>query len=151
MTEFLVIGIGSDLRGDDGVGLVVARQLQDQVPPGARVIEHYGDGTSLISAWEGVDHVILVDAVSSGAEPGTIYRFDAHSAPLPARISASSTHAFGLEEAMELARQLDQLPKSLVVYGIEGKSFSNGTVLSMEVDLAVEVVVEQILQEISNL
>jgi hydrogenase maturation protease len=150
MTEFLVIGIGSELRGDDSVGLVVARQLKNQVPPGVRIIEHYGDGTALISAWQGVDKVILIDATSSGAESGTIVRFDALSAPLPARISASSTHAFGLEEALELSRQLDQLPMSLVIYGIEGKSFSFGTDLSREIALAVEAVVGQILVEIST-
>lgn len=150
MSDILVIGIGSDLRGDDGVGLAVARRLQNQVPPGVRVIEHHGDGVSLISEWQGVDRVILVDAAAFGAEPGTIVRFNPPFAPLPARISASSTHAFGLEEALELSRQLDQLPKSLVVYGIEGKSFSFGTDLSMEVDLAVEAVVGQILQDIST-
>lgn len=146
----MVIGIGSDLRGDDGVGLAVARRLQNQIPPGVRVIEHHGDGLSLLSEWQGVDRVILVDAVSSGAEPGTIVRFKPPFAPLPALISASSTHAFGLEEAIELAGKLDQLPKSLTVFGIEGKSFSFGAELSMEVDLAVELVVEQILQEISE-
>lgn len=151
MSSILVIGIGSDFGSDDRAGLLVARRLKNQVHSCVQVLEHDGDGMSLILAWHGVEHVIIVDAASSGAEPGTYYRFDAFSDPFPARITASSTHDFGLQEAIDLARQLDQLPKSLVIYGIEGKSFSFGADLSMEVDRAVEAVVGQILEEISTL
>jgi hydrogenase maturation protease len=148
--HFLIIGIGSDLRGDDAAGLVAARQLRNRVPSGVEVIEHHGDGTALITHWLEFDHVIVIDAMISGAETGVIRRIDALSDSLPPQLSASSTHSFGLEEALDLARQLNQLPKRLVVYGIEGKSFSMGTGLSSGVQEAVSVVVEQILQEVSN-
>ena len=150
MTNTLVIGLGSDLRGDDSVGLVIARMLRDLVPPGTKVIEYLGDGLSLISVWQDADVVIVVDAAKSGAAPGTIHRFDDLSAPLQTQLSNTTSHAFGLEEAIELARQLDQLPRSLVIYGIEGKSFDFGTELSAEVKQAAEDVVTQLLQEIGS-
>jgi hydrogenase maturation protease len=148
MTNTLIIGLGSDLRGDDSVGLIIARRLHGLVQPGIKVIEYLGDGLSLITAWQDADVVIVVDAVKSGAAPGTIHRFDALSATLQTQLSTTTSHAFGLGEAIELAHQLDQLPQSLVIYGIEGKSFDLGTELSAEVEQAAEEVVTQLLQEI---
>ena len=74
----------------------------------------------MIDAIEGREAAVLVDASSSGAAPGTIHRFDASAEPVPARSFRSSTHAFGVGEAIELARALGKLPGTVVVYGIEG-------------------------------
>lgn len=148
MANTLIIGLGNDLRGDDSIGLVIARKLHGQVQPGIMVIEHPGDGLSLISVWQDADNVIVVDAAKSDAPPGTIHRFDALSVPLQMQLSTTTSHALGLEEAIELGHQLDQLPKRLVIYGIEGKSFDFGTELSAEVEQVVQEVVERVLQEI---
>jgi hydrogenase maturation protease len=80
----------------------------------------------------------------------TIYRFDALRQQLPASYSFSSTHAFGVAEAIQLARALDQLPASLIVYGIEGKKFVAGTELSPEVERAVQEVVELVEREMQG-
>jgi Ni,Fe-hydrogenase maturation factor len=50
-------------------------------------------------------------------------------------------------EAVELARALKRLPPRLVVYGIEGRSFSAGVELSAEVEQAAAVVVARVLDE----
>ncbi len=94
--------------------------------------------------------VILIDAISSGAPPGTIYRFDALTQPMPAYYSLHSTHAFGVVEAIELARVLHVLPPCLVVYAIEGKNFASGIGLSREVEKAVQEVVEQVTREVQD-
>ena len=88
---------------------------------------------------------MLVDAVSSGAPPGTVHRFEPNGTPLPAELfGASSTHALGLAEALELARSLDRLPEHVVVLGIEGASFDFGKGLTPEVAAAVDRVVEEL-------
>ena len=94
--------------------------------------------------------VILIDAVSSGAPPGTLYRFDALTQPMPGRYSFHSTHAFGVAEAIELARALHVLPPNLIVYAIEGKNFATGVGLSPEVEQAVQRVVEQVTREVQD-
>lgn len=143
MSKVCVIGIGNAFRRDDGVGLVVARQLRDLTLPGVTVLEQGGEGLSLMEAWGDADRVIVIDAVSSGSEPGHIHRFEVVDQELPDIFSGRSTHAFGLAEAIELARQLQRLPAQLVVYGIEGNSFEHGVGLSVEVDEAVVILVEQ--------
>jgi hydrogenase maturation protease len=143
-----VIGVGNAYRADDAAGLAVARALHGTLPDRVDVLEREGEPTSLMDAWESGDSVWLVDAVSSGAVPGTIHRVDAGVKPLPAGFARSSTHHFGLPEAIELARALDRLPERLVVYGIEGASFDTGEALSPEVEEAVDRVAEAIRKEV---
>src|SRR5207248_11431065 len=111
----LIIGIGNEYRSDDGLGLVVARELQAKKLPHILVSECSGDGAELMAMWKTAETVILVDAVSSEAKPGTIYRLDALTKPIAASFSFSSTHAFGVAEALGLARALDQLPPCLMI------------------------------------
>ncbi len=150
MSETTIIGIGNAFRGDDGIGLLVAQRLRELALPGASVLELSGEGTALVEAWQGARRAIVVDAVSSGREPGAIHRLEVGRHPLPAHFSGRSSHTFGLAEAVELARQLDRLPASLIIYGIEGKSFAPGPGLSPEVEAAAETVIEQLARELSR-
>lgn len=146
----LVVGIGNEYRSDDGVGLVVARELQAKKLPCISVIEWNGDGAELMEMWKTADTVIFVDAVSSEAEPGTIFRLDALKQPIPASFSFPSTHTFGVAEVLGLARVLHQLPPRLMIYAIEGKNFTSGSGLSTEVEKAVREVVERVTCEIQH-
>ena len=149
-SETLVIGIGNAFRGDDGIGLLVAQRLRELALPGVIVLEQSGEGTALVEAWGAAERAIVVDAVSSGSQPGALHRFEVNEQPLPAHFSGRSTHTFGLAEAVELARQLDRLPPRLVIYGIEGKSFAPGAELSPEVKAAAGTVIEQLAQELGR-
>jgi len=144
----LIIGVGNEFRGDDGAGLVVSRHLGALGLEGVRVLEVEGDGTAVMAAWKGADAVILVDAVYSGAAPGTVHRLEAHARPVPGSFFHRSTHAINVADAIELARSLGELPPRLVVYGIEGKSFEAGAGLSPEVEKAVQEVVDAVRQEL---
>ena len=144
--SLLIIGIGTDYGYDDAAGLIVARALQAKRPTNCVILEQSGEGTRLIETWQGFQSVFLIDAVASRAKAGTIYRFDAQAQPLPTSIFARSTHAFGVAEAIELARVLNQLPPALTVYGIEGKCFAAGIGLSPSVARAARKVAEQLAQ-----
>jgi hydrogenase maturation protease len=147
----LVIGIGNDYAQDDAAGLLVTRKLKEEARDNITIIESEGDGASLIEAWKGTSSAIVVDAVRSGAEPGRIHRFDAHQKPLPAQPFRGSTHAFGLYEAVELARSLNELPQRLIVYGIEGQNFTAGIKVSGAITQAVAIVTRSVLEEIEVL
>jgi hydrogenase maturation protease len=147
----LLIGIGNEYARDDGAGLLVAREVKETARDNFGILEHNGEGTSLLEAWKGATWVIVIDAVRSGAEPGKVYRFDAGRAPLPAQPFRGSTHAFGLYEAVELARSLNQLPRWLTVYGIEGQDFTAGVDISPAVRQAIGEVAQAVLQEVETL
>src|SRR5664280_218501 len=146
--SIVIIGVGNEYRSDDGAGIAVARRLRALFPTGVTILEESGEGTALMEAWRGAAWVMLVDAVRSGASPGTIHRLDARAAPLPMGFFHYSTHAFSVAEAVELARSLDQLPAHLVVYGIEGANFAAGVDLSPVVEQAVEAVVERAAEDV---
>ena len=146
----LVIGVGNAYRSDDAVGLIVAHRLRTLASNHVTVLEQSGEGTHLMEAWKDSETVILLDAVFSGAKAGTIHRFDARLQRVPRDFFRYSTHAFGVSDAIELARALDRLPPRLVVYGIEGKSFEVGTQLSLEVEKATQELTELLLQELSS-
>ncbi|TAK03447.1 MAG: hydrogenase maturation protease [Candidatus Manganitrophaceae bacterium] len=145
-----VIGIGNDYQSDDAAGRIVARRLKTWAPPGTEIFEETGEGTALLEAWRGAEDVFLIDAVQSGAPPGTLHRIDVQVQPLPASLFRHSTHAFGIAEAVELARVLHQLPSRLIIYGIEGERFDAGVGLSPSVEKAVAEVEARLRQEIGT-
>ncbi len=149
-SPILLIGIGNEYRGDDCIGLNVIRTLKARKLPNTLLIESSGGGAELIQMLSSVRTAILIDAVSSGGKPGAIYRFDALTQPIPAQLSFQSTHIFGIAEAIELARVLDLLPPSLIVYAIEGENFSIGVGLSSRASEAVQKVVEQVSCEVQD-
>lgn len=127
--------------------MFVARCLKAQGSPRIAVAESDGDGAALIEIWEGARTVIVCDAVFSGAAPGTLHRFDARTGPLPATLVRHSTHAFGVAEAVTLARALGRLPPRLIVYGIEGMKMEAGVGLSSDVEDTAKALVERLLGE----
>ncbi len=136
-----IIGIGNQARGDDGVGLVAAARLRELLPDTVAVHQHSRDGASLILLWEPGDDVILIDAVMSGAAPGTLHERDLLASPLPAGMTAVTTHALGIREGVELARLMHRLPASLRFIGVEGRDFGLGQGLSAAVTSALEELV----------
>jgi hydrogenase maturation protease len=148
--KVLVIGIGNEHRGDDAAGLVVARRLRERGVSGVDIIEFQGEGTALIDRWAGVERVYLVDAVCSGAAAGTCFRLDGLRQIFPGAKLHGSTHGLGLAAAIELGRALDRLPRALMIYGIEGASFSIGDAISLEAQRGVEETVAAILEDLGH-
>ena len=144
-----VIGVGNEWRGDDAVGLLVARRLKEDQLPQVEIVESRGTVTAVREAWEDAAGVIVVDAMVSGGPPGTIYRFDAHGAGVPVELSRSpSSHGWGVAEALALGKVLQELPPCLIIYGIEGKNFGPGQEVSQEVAAAIPEAARRIRREI---
>lgn len=148
VTRPIVIGIGNEWRRDDGAGIAVARALGDQTA--ARIIEQSGDVNELLDALEQTDLAVIVDSTSSGSTPGLVRRLDPARDDLSAALPRTSSHAFGLADALELADALGRLPKRVVVYGIEGGRFDVGRGLSPAVEAAVSNVADRLRAELDS-
>jgi hydrogenase maturation protease len=127
------------------------QKLKAEVFSEAQVIEASGEGASLIEYMKDRECVLMFDAVYSGAKPGTILRFEVHNESIPTKFFNYSTHAFSVAEAIELARAMNQLPKTLLLYGVEGQNFGSGTELSSEVRNAIPEIIEKVLNDIEQL
>jgi hydrogenase maturation protease len=147
----LVIGVGHPDRGDDGAGVAVVRALGGSLPPDVTTIELGDDVTRLLTLFQKAPRILIVDAMRSGEAPGTIRRFDARSAPLPAdAFRGTSAHAIDVANAIELGRALDLLPEELLVFGIAGQAFARGAVVSPPVSRAVPELVALVLAELKT-
>lgn len=151
LAPILIIGVGTDYRRDDRIGLLIARKIKDLKIPNVAVEEQSGDGVALMDAWIYAETVIVIDAVCSKSVPGTIFRFEAQTQSLPSNFFHYSTHEFSVAEAVELARALHELPTQLIVYGIEGADFEMGSEISDEVRKAAEQVISSIRNDISSI
>ncbi|MFZ1107670.1 MAG: hydrogenase maturation protease [Rhodomicrobium sp.] len=148
----LVAALGNPDRGDDGAGPEVARLLEGRLPPQARILGRRGDMLSLIEDWAGCDALICIDAAAApAAEPGRIHRIDLTRNELPQDLSFTSSHAFGLPEAVALARALKLAPRCIIVYAIEGRCFDMGAALSAEVLAAASEVADRVAAEARRL
>lgn len=147
----VVIGVGNPDRGDDGVGPAVLSRVEGRLPGAARPVRLFGDDpAAIMESWQGVGRAVLVDAMVSGAAPGTVRRIEARDGPLPPEIGLPSTHSLGAAAAIEMARALGRLPARLTLYGVEGKAFATGTGLSPAVAAVVPAVAERILAEVAD-
>jgi hydrogenase maturation protease len=151
MTEgdgVVVIGVGNPDRGDDGVGFIVEREVRAHGSAGVRTATCQGDLTRLLDLWEGRGLAVVVDAVESGATPGSIFRWDWSGRLQDRDLPCTSTHALPLDQVLELARSLGRLPPRLVVYGVEVGEVRNGRELSPPVADAVPLVVARVLSDV---
>ena len=147
MTDrLLVIGVGNRTRCDDGAGPAVLDALANFDDTAIETIELAGDCARLIDLWAGRQRVAVVDATKSGAQPGTIFFIDAQAKPVTRDLFIHTSHAFGVAEAVETARQLERLPDVLTIWGTEGTDFGFGERLTPEVEKSVSDVAVRISQ-----
>jgi hydrogenase maturation protease len=144
----LVVGIGHPDRGDDALGPRVSERVRELLPPEVEVASVTGDLFAMLERWHGKDMVLVVDAMRSGAAPGTVSRFDVGEGAIGEQLeSFASSHSVDLRQAVELARSLGRLPRRLILYGVEAAGFELGEGLSDPVARAVDTVVERIVEE----
>jgi hydrogenase maturation protease len=153
--NILVLGIGQSLRGDDAAGLEAVRLWQEMYPQTAervRVEVSELPGLGLLDLLTGADAAILVDAVKTEAEAGTVIRVG------PEELAsftpdAQSAHGWGVAETLQLGRSLypSLAQVRVTLIGIVGEDFAMGAALSPQVRDALANAVEQIEAEVQEL
>lgn len=136
----IVFGIGQPERGDDGAGWLVADLVANHSMPDVEVAHVSADPSSLLldPRWDTAQTVVLVDAVVTGAEPGTVHHWDAQDLVGTVSVTSGGSHDLGVATTLALATALGRLPCDLTVVGIEAGQFEAGTPPSHAVMAAVE-------------
>jgi len=161
--SLVIIGMGQIYRRDDAVGVIAVQAWQQAFPktaenPFLRVEICPLPGLNLLELLEGADQAVIVDAIQSGAAPGTIHAIGKNDlASLPA--GSGSAHGWGIAECLILADQggLAHVPGTLHILGIEIETVELGQNLSTIVnDALLELVarlqnhVEAIVQDLET-
>lgn len=152
-THTLIIGCGNLLRGDDAVGPVLVRHLWERgLPPGVRCADGGTGGMDVAFQMRGVDHVILVDACTSGSEPGALFRLQGSDVEHLPPLAGVNLHAFRWDHALAFARWAlkDEYPACIDVYLIEAGQLALGEALSPPVEGAMRSLADRLLRELQH-
>ena len=144
----LIIGVGNIQRGDDGAGLLVAQALRAKGLVSVTVEESSGEIASIVELLQTARDVIIVDAMRSGKPAGTALWIDPLAAASDAGATISSTHGFGVAQAIDLLKALGKLPPRIRLLGIEGQYFALGAAVSPNVQEGVAKAVRMIVRSL---
>lgn len=156
----LIIGLGNPFLTDDGVGVLVANQVQDQLREkfdnNVTIIEASVGGLRLMETMEGYDEVILIDAIirEKGNQPGKIQRMTLedlqHISPTQHSASAHDTSLITALKAGELMGL--RLPKEIVIFAIEVENVMDfSEVPTPAVQKAIPLVTQAVLEELNKI
>ena len=116
--SILLLALGNDIMGDDGVGLVAAQILRKEFEGYVDFVDTTEGGLALLETLSGYDRVLLLDSVVTGEHrPGTVLEFLREQFD---KVVGPSPHYAGLPEVLELARRLDiDFPEQIRVLAME--------------------------------
>lgn len=149
----LVIGCGNLLRGDDAAGPVLVRRMWERgLPEGVLCADGGTGGMDVAFQMRGMPEVILVDACTSGSEPGAIFEVPGEEVENLPPLSGINLHAFRWDHAIAFGRWLlkDEYPATVTAYLIEGESFAVGEGLSSAVDRAVDQLAARLCERLAE-
>lgn len=146
----LIIGCGNLLRGDDAVGPILVRHLAEiGIPPGIRLADGGTAGMDVAFQMRGMERVILVDACTTGVEPGTLYKVPGEELENLPPLTGINLHAFRWDHALAFGRWAlkDEYPKDITVYLIEAASLEVGEPLTEAVRRTMERLAERLISD----
>jgi len=146
----LVLGIGNLVMSDDGVGVKVVQKLQREHRFSETVVLMDGGtlGLDLLPKLEGIERLIVIDAVETGEKPGTCVRLTGRELPIALETKVSP-HQMGLKDLLSVAELMGHAPREMVLIGVQPGSIEMDTELTAEVEAKVDVLVDNVLKELS--
>lgn len=147
----LVLGIGNAVMSDDAFGVRVVAELQRrfQFPPEVEILDGGTLGLDLLPRFEGVEQLLIIDALEMGAAPGTVFRLAGEEVPR-AFASKLSVHQMGVQDLLAVAELQGHLPGELVVWGVQSGSIEMSLELTPAVAAALAQVVEAVALELAD-
>jgi hydrogenase maturation protease len=148
--ELAVVGCGDLTRADDGAGPALVRRLrEDGVPSGVRLIDGGTAGVNVAFQLRGARRVVVVDATSTGAAAGTVFRVPGTEVEDMPPLSGLASYSFRWDHALAFARWLlaDEYPADVTVYLIEAMDLTPGAELSQPAREGIDQVLDLIRRE----
>lgn len=151
MQSILVLGLGNLVMSDDSAGVRVVQGLIERhsFSPGVTLMDGGTLGLDLLPYLEGVDRLLVIDAVETGSPAGTLVRLAGNDIPL-ALATKVSPHQMGLKDLLTVADLQGHAPKEMVLWGVQPGSIEMSMELSPQVAEAIGPLEERVLQELAG-
>ncbi len=144
--QTVILGLGNELLGDEGVGIHALRLLQnDAFPHNIEIVEV---GTAIIDTLpilESAEKIIIIDAMKGDSPPGTVYKSSLEECSKAGCIA--SMHGFDIHRTMALTKRTDK--PEVVVFGVEPHSLDWSLELSETVSHSLPHLLKAIKDEVS--
>ena len=148
MSKTLVLGVGNLLLKDEGVGVHVAqRMMKMDLPENVEVVDGGTATLDILPLIDGVERLIIVDALKAGEAPGTIYKLTPEDI-VQDKQEPLSLHQVDLLQTLDMCSLIGSKPSTLII-GIEPKEINFAVGLSSEVEGTLPRVIELVLEEIT--
>jgi hydrogenase maturation protease len=136
---------------DDAAGVLVVQALAEKYrfPEELTLLDGGTLGLDILPYLEGVDRLLVVDAVETGDLPGTIVRMTGEDIPL-ALATKVSPHQMGLKDLLLVADLQGYAPQEMVLWGVQPGSIEMDIELSREVAQSLGALQERVLEELES-
>jgi len=137
--------------GDDGLGLAVLARLQGEweFPRDVELVDGGTWGMNLLPLIEEAAEVIFIDAIRTGAAPGTLQELEGNELPkfLAHKLSP---HQIDLKEVLGVAQLRGTLPERMVAIGAEPGRLEMSTILSPTLEDRVDDVTRAVVHRLAE-
>lgn len=147
----VVLGVGNLLLSDEGFGVRVIQRLQERynLPAEVQVVDGGTLGLDLLYYLDGTCRLLIVDAVETDEQPGSVVRLEGEQVPAFLSIKMSP-HQVGITDMLFAAKLRDLYPEALVLWGVQPESLDLGLELSPSVAAQLDHVVEQVAADLAG-
>jgi len=141
-SDTVVIGVGNTILSDDGAGVHAARRLESEprMPAGVTILDGGTLGLELIPYVSEASRVLFLDAVNTGAPPGTLTRMTG--ADLLGLAGGQNVHQLGVADLIAAMTLVSTKPQDIVVLGVQPANTDWGTTLSHDVEAALAKLID---------
>jgi len=147
----VVLGLGNLLNRDEGLGVHALRALEERLgpDPGVELVDGGVLGLNLLPLVEASSHLLVLDAVDAGREPGTVVELSREQIPLLAGVKLSE-HQVSFQEVLGLALVRDRLPETLHLVGAQPADLEIGLELSPVVAGAIPRIIGRAVEVLAG-
>jgi hydrogenase maturation protease len=148
-SHLFVLGVGNILLSDEGLGVRAVERLAAayDLPANVEVLDGGTLGLDLLPRLEGVEALLLVDAVKAGGQPGALTRLEGDAIQMALAVKMS-VHQVGLQELLAVSAFQGTRPSQIVLWGMEPATIEWGLELSPRVAARLDALVEAVAQEL---
>lgn len=147
--RIVVLGAGNILLTDEGLGVRAIERLPLSycLPPAIRIIDGGTSGMEMLEELEGLDALIIVDAIRAGRAAGTPIRLAGNAVPVFFK-TRLSPHQVGLCDVLATLELLGRAPKHTAILGLQPQSLALGMELSREVEAGMPELLRMMISEL---
>jgi hydrogenase maturation protease len=149
--ETIVLGLGNPLMSDEGIGVRIINEFLEQKDkfPLVDFVDAGTAGLSVIHMLADRNKAVFIDCAYMETLPGTIKRFTPEDVKSVKGLLHHSLHEADLLKIIDCAKQLNQCPADVVIFGIEPQNISPGRMLSRPLRDNIEKYINAIASELT--